>query len=120
MRLIKMFESFNIENDINDILYEIEDLGFRVDKSISKDEISIFITNEKEEKGNTHDWMTYPMTVEFSVLRYNIEHLISFLKDNDWELDSCYNIIQLNPAKIDISKLKDNDLVGRLEFRFNN
>ena len=44
---------------------------------------------------------------------------MSFLKDRGYQVQSAHNIINYIPEKFSFETIKPNDMIGRLELRFN-
>lgn len=120
---MKYLRKFNESNDIGeinstieDILRDLEDNNIRIDIN-NWDGIEIFLTNKKEHKlGN----LTAPDTFPYETIKPNIEHLVSFLKENGWRIGSIYNIIDLKPTRLRPSGYENlnGEEIGRLELRF--
>ena len=116
MRYLKTYESFDsLKLEIEDILRELEDDGIRIDVQ-GWDGIHVFLTNTKEHKLGPY---TAPDTFKYEVIKPNIEHLVSFLKDKGYKMKSIHNIKNLNStgSRVQYPDL-DGSEIGRLELRF--
>ena len=111
----KLFESFNdIKSTIEDILRDLEDIDIRVDIN-NWNGIEVFLTP--------------PDSIKYETIKPNIEHLVSFLEENGWRIDTIYNIVDLKPSIVEFTficstvanvlyyELNDKE-IGRLELRF--
>lgn len=118
MKYLKTYETFGVWSDdlieLEHILRDLEDDGIRVDVN-HFDGINVYLTNSSEHE---HGSFTAPDTFLFSQIKHNIEHLVSYLDEEGYEIDSIYNIVDLKPSKVEYEQLTDNTEVGRLEFRF--
>jgi len=126
--MIKNWEQYNENNNesldyinstIEDILRDLEDDDIRVDIN-NWDGIEVFLTNTKEHSIVYNAAMKLfkaPNTFTYETIRPNIEHLVSFLKENGWRIDSIYNIVDLKPSNMKYEDL-DGKEIGRLELRF--
>ena len=123
---MKTYESFenrtgdkrtrgNLKLEIEDILRELEDDDIRVDVNFW-DGVEVFLTNKNEHiLGN----FTAPDTFPYEIIKPNIEHLVSFLKESGYKIKSIHNIVDLESS----GSLRhywqlDGDEIGRLELRF--
>jgi hypothetical protein len=117
----KLFESLDyINSTIEDILRDLEDSDIQVE-IYNWDGIEVFLTNRKE---HTHTMLfgtfgrfTAPDSFPYETIKPNIEHLVSFLKENGWIIDSIYNVVDLKPSNIEYKDLNGKE-IGRLELRF--
>ena len=122
MKYIKIFESFNkkeIIQDCEDILLDARDKGFRIDiNTWTSDSIAIFLTNPTKitVSGDLIGDDLIPNLDFQSEIKPCIEHLISFLKESGYKLESIYVINDLNPREV--TKLNEIIKVHRLELRF--
>lgn len=108
----------NIISECHLILMELEDNGLRVDINYTSDfDLHIFITNKSEEN-EVIDAFPKIQKFDYSDIKYNIEHLLSFLSE-DFSIQSIYSILDWIPNKLDISDLNSLQKFQRLEFRFN-
>lgn len=120
MKYLKTYETFGVWSEdlieLEDILRDLEDDGVRVDVN-HFDGINVYITNSKEQQASNSSFTT-PIPYEYSKIKHNIEHLVSYLDGKGYEIDSIYNIIDLHPSKFHYDELTDSTRFGRLEFRF--